>query len=190
METCGLMHGVSSLRHLPRLLSHRLYVHTRMEKFILMRRVPVKSRLVFPSDNRCPLYSISNFHDQWPIWVKQTYWPCYRDTHTNTYTQTKTQSQVSPFIIVTNSAGIPSYNRPILFGVTDRSGTWKAGIGHSQCGRKRIRDQHCSVSGEEQRLYVCAATVRVGQSTEARNWRRKKWNAMRRREGEFQIQTL
>lgn len=107
------------------------------------------------------------------IWVKQTDRPCYGDTHAHT------QSQMSLFIFITNSCGIPYYNRPILFGVTVRSGTWKAGIGHSQCGRKQIRDQHHSVSGDAKRLDGCAATVRVVHAIEPRNWRREKWDKIR-----------
>lgn len=49
--------------------------------------------------------------------------PCHTHTHT--------QSQMSPFIIITNSLGIPDYDQPILLGVTDRFWTWKPMIGHS-----------------------------------------------------------
>lgn len=83
------------------------------------------------------------------IWVTQAGSLCH--THTRT----------SPFVIITNSPGIPDYDQPILLGVTDRFRTWKAMIGHSWCGGKRIRDQHCRVSGIRQMLCacVCAATV-------------------------------
>lgn len=79
--------------------------------------------------------------------------PCH--THRLTHAPTP-HSQMSPFIIITNSLCIPDYHQPILLGVTDRFETWKAGIGHSQYCRKLVRDQHGRVSGIRQKLWVCA----------------------------------
>lgn len=180
---CCLMNGVSSLKHLPHELSQGVNLHECMEKCILMKRVLVRSRLVFAPDNLCPFHSItSNFMSSNVPNLGQINRPALSRRHAHTPTCTKTQSQMSLFIIITNSAGILYYNRPILLGVTDHSRTWKAGIGHSQCGMKRIRDQHHSVSGDGQRLNVCAATVGITRSNELWNWRRAKWDGMKRDE--------